>query len=134
MFTGKRKYIILAISSKQTHIDEQSYYLFTCREMTKEHFASARAVEFYKSYRRDIRIARTIQKTINNSIIDKMVGRNYEYRFHSAFLPSQVLSGDVINVSQINRRYSSVFVGAGRGHGLPGCDLFFAESIPITVC
>ena len=119
IFISKRKYIIVMISSKQIRINEQPYYLFTCREMTKEHFASVRAVEFHKAYRREIQTARMIQKTINNSIIDKVVGKNYEYRFYSTFLPSQDLSGDIINVSQINRRYSSVFVGDGKGHGLP---------------
>ena len=118
VFINQKKYIIFIISAKGIKINNNFFYLFTCREMTKEHFASVRAVEFHKSYKRQIKMAKKIQKTINNSVIDKIVGKNYIYHFYSIFLPSHDLSGDIININQINRRYFSIFIGDGRGHGL----------------
>ncbi len=69
--------------------------------------------------RSDINVARKIQQHINNSLIPMVEGRFFKYHFQSVFLPSSILSGDLINMQQATRRYTSLFLGDGKGHGLP---------------
>ncbi|MDH4263411.1 MAG: SpoIIE family protein phosphatase [Spirochaetia bacterium] len=64
-------------------------------------------------------IAGRIQRNINNYIMDMIEGRFFKYHFKRLFMPSGVLSGDIVNIKPVSRRYSSVFLGDGRGHGLP---------------
>lgn len=64
-------------------------------------------------------IAGKIQRNINNYIMDSIEGRYFKYHFKRLFLPSGILSGDIVNIKPVSRRYSSVFLGDGRGHGLP---------------
>ncbi|MES0488684.1 MAG: PP2C family protein-serine/threonine phosphatase [Leptospirales bacterium] len=66
----------------------------------------------------DLKIARRIQKAINYNTIDHLEGKYLIYEFDSLFYPSSFLSGDIINMQQIDRRYFSMFIGDGRGHGV----------------
>jgi sigma-B regulation protein RsbU (phosphoserine phosphatase) len=67
----------------------------------------------------EYQIAGKIQKNINNYIMDMIEGRYFKYHFKRLFMPSGILSGDIVNIKPVSRRYSSVFLGDGRGHGLP---------------
>jgi|GEM_PF-1373324 len=64
-------------------------------------------------------IAGRIQRNINDYIVDMIEGRYFKYHFKRLFMPSGILSGDIVNVKTVSRRYSSVFIGDGRGHGFP---------------
>ena len=112
-------HLVFLVSIKNIYIAEVKYRMIISRETTVEHKKTMRALKFYKSFRRDLRVAKVIQNTINNSIIDKIVGKDYIFHFYSKFMPSDELSGDLININQISRRYFSVFSGDGKGHGLP---------------
>jgi len=67
----------------------------------------------------EYQIAGKIQRNINNSILNSIEGRYFKYYFKRLFMPSGVLSGDIVNIKPVSRRYSSIFLGDGRGHGLP---------------
>lgn len=67
----------------------------------------------------EYRIAGKIQRNINDYIVDIIEGRYFKYHFKRLFMPSGILSGDIINVRTISRRYASLFLGDGKGHGLP---------------
>ena len=73
---------------------------------------------YHENMTSDIELARRIQKNINNFTIDTIEGRYFEYNFASLFFPASVLSGDIINMKQVNRRYFTLFLGDGRGHGI----------------
>lgn len=73
---------------------------------------------YHENLASDINLARRVQKSINHFIIDFIEGRFFEYSFQSLFFPVAVLSGDLINMKQVNRRYSTLFLGDGRGHGV----------------
>jgi len=75
--------------------------------------------KFKKNLRLEYSIARKIQKNINNYIMEMIEGRFFKYRFERIFKPATILSGDLINIKQVNRRYTSFFLGDGKGHGLP---------------
>jgi serine phosphatase RsbU (regulator of sigma subunit) len=68
---------------------------------------------------REYRIAGKIQRNLNDYIIEMIEGRFFKYHFNRVFLPSSYLSGDIVNIKTVSRRYSSMFIGDGRGHGLP---------------
>ncbi len=119
MMISEDTYLIFLTSIKKIIINEIIYHVVILRETTKEHKSSLIAIQFYKRFRRDLKIVKNFQKVINNSIIEKIIGKDYIFKFYSKFIPSGELSGDLINVTQISRRYFSVFLGDGRGHGLP---------------
>jgi len=68
---------------------------------------------------KEYKIAGKIQRNINDYIMDMIEGRFFKYHFKRLFMPSGILSGDIVNIKPVSRRYSSVFLGDGRGHGLP---------------
>ncbi|MDH4199318.1 MAG: anthranilate phosphoribosyltransferase [Spirochaetia bacterium] len=67
----------------------------------------------------EYKIASKIQRNINDFIIDMIEGRFFRYHFKRLFMPSSLLSGDIVNIKTVSRRYSSIFIGDGRGHGIP---------------
>lgn len=67
----------------------------------------------------EMQLAKNIQNNINRNIVQEIETRYFFFKFTSAFWPSSVLSGDIMNINQINRRFFSVFLGDGRGHGIP---------------
>lgn len=77
------------------------------------------ASQFRADILSELKIAKRVQKHLNNSILDLIEGRFLKYNFYSAFYPSTALSGDVMNIRIINRRFTSVFIGDGKGHGVP---------------
>jgi len=95
--------------------DEQ-FIILTFYDITE--FFSLRNQLLSKGLKRDIQIARKIQKNTNNFIIPFIEGRFFKYEFQNIFIPSSLVSGDIIQIKQVNRRYTSLFVGDGRGHGI----------------
>ncbi len=90
----------------------------TLIEITNRHQQLLDLRQSQRSFAREIRLAANTQNHINNYIIHFLEGRFFKYYFSSLFLASEYLSGDVLNVNNINRRYSSFFIADGRGHGL----------------
>ncbi len=80
---------------------------------------SARGYGSMSAFDTEMQLAKNIQNNINRNIIKKIETRFFVFDFTAAFWPSSVLSGDIMNINQINRRYFSVFLGDGRGHGIP---------------
>ena len=115
----KESYLVFVISIKEISFHQKTYHLLVAQDITKEREDSLRAIRFQKRFRRELKIARVAQKVINNSVVEKITAKDYIFYFHSRFMPSRYLSGDVINVTQIDQRYFSVFLGDGKGHGLP---------------
>ncbi len=90
----------------------------TLIEVTDRHHHLLKTRQFQRSFAREMKLAANTQNHLNNFIIHFLEGRFFKYHFSSLFLASEYLSGDVLNVNNINRRYSSFFIGDGRGHGL----------------
>lgn len=86
--------------------------------ITESHNEEIKALHFQRDFSKELDIAAQVQRHLNNSIIEYIEGRFFKYHIFSRFSPSWYLSGDIMNISQINRRYFSIFLGDGRGHGL----------------
>jgi len=99
------------------------FELNQCKIITMTDISSAISLLNYKADKnrlkhKDLKVARRIQKSINNYSIPYVEGRYLKYHCTSLFLPKSILSGDILNMRQVNRRYFSFFIGDGRGHGL----------------
>ncbi len=102
-------YLVFLVLLKNICIASLEYRVVLLRETTIEHRDAMRAVKLHKSFRRDLKMAKIIQKIINNSVLDQVLTKDYIFHFHSKFMPSNDLSGDLINIHQIHRRYVSFF-------------------------
>ncbi len=114
---GKTMNYLISVDKKK--IREDTFRICILQEITESHKVEIEALEFKKKFSRDLKMAKKMQNNINNSIINQINGKKYIYNFYSKFLSSEYLSGDVMNVNRIDDRFFSVFIGDGRGHGLP---------------
>lgn len=111
--------LLFLVSSRKVAVDGQTLTVMTFHEHGSIQWREKEAVRFQTHFASELKLARKIQDQINNNIIEMIEGRFFKYHFYSSFLPSSYLSADIMNVNTVTRRYSSIFLGDGRGHGIP---------------
>lgn len=95
----------------------ETFHLVTCQDSGDIEKRLISHIE--KDFSADIRVAQKVQNHINRSFSPMVEGRFFKYHFEGLFRPSAILSGDMINMQQATRRYTAMFMGDGKGHGLP---------------
>ena len=116
---GHRLWILIRLGVIANSKRGKIFYQVIFQDITEIHKREIEALQFQSSFDNELQLARRIQRHINNYILDFIDTRKFRFEFQNSFIPSHHLSGDMINVYTINRRYSAVFIGDGRGHGLP---------------